>query len=273
MSEYVQLTVKINSIQMMANRGYNISSVFYPETSENRDDRRVIGMELGEFLDEFPEVSDFTAIYTHRETGMKTLVIFVAEDDGNIRIDVIREVLKQAGDLYTQQKKKSGLNRVGVILITNNQLGPKSKKVFDDTDLPNIPRERFVFGELMTNNSQIPDVPISEIVPEDEVDSLLRRLNCYNADGYHPEWLPKMMDTEPQARWNGYLPGQIIRIYRNDPSIGTLINGSIGYRLVISSAVVAKNRTVKVIGQEMKAVDDEEMGALGLGGEEFYFEE
>jgi len=69
-------------------------------------------------------------------------------------------------------------------------------------------------------------VPIHEILTEAEAKKVLEKLRL-NKDN-----LPKIFESDPQAKKLGAKPGQIIRIYREDPPFQQK-NKYEYYRLVI----------------------------------------
>lgn len=66
-------------------------------------------------------------------------------------------------------------------------------------------------------------VPLHEVVPDDEVPSILEKY------GIVKEQLPKIKSTDPAVQVVSAEPGQLVRITRNSPTAGH----HIAYRLVV----------------------------------------
>ena len=68
-------------------------------------------------------------------------------------------------------------------------------------------------------------VPYHEIISEKERNELLKKYNIT------PEQLPKILDTDPVARYIGAKPGQIVKITRKSHTA----NKAVAFRFVIES--------------------------------------
>lgn len=68
----------------------------------------------------------------------------------------------------------------------------------------------FKYTELLFNPTGHISVPRHEVVPADEVQGLLRRLQVGSVDQ-----LPRVFDTDPVIRYHGWQAGQVVRIHRH----------------------------------------------------------
>ena len=83
--------------------------------------------------------------------------------------------------------------------------------------------EFFQVKELIVNITKHELVPKHELLEDEEVDKLLQRYRCRLSQ------LPKILVTDPVAKYYGLRRGQVVRILRKSETAGTYVT----YRYVI----------------------------------------
>lgn len=108
--------------------------------------------------------------------------------------------------------------------MSNAVLSPPAEKLMNDLDAEAKLRfEYFQFKELLVNITKHQLVPTHEIMPDDEKRKLLDRYKVKESQ------LPRMLVSDPVAKYYGLRRGQVCKIIRTSETSGTYVT----YRIVV----------------------------------------
>ena len=110
------------------------------------------------------------------------------------------------------------------IIISNKPLSAQAERLIKEIDLQSVYRvEFFMINDLLVNVSKHELVPKHLIASDEEKTKVLKKYMV------KPAQLPKMLASDPMARYLGLKKGQMVRILRNSQTAGL----HVVYRIVI----------------------------------------
>ena len=125
------------------------------------------------------------------------------EDDEKIGIDVIRDVRMSMTSNHT-------------ILIINGKLTPIANQTINMMKMEKKWIEIFFFNELMFNPTKHCLVPKHILMTKKEKDAVLSHYSV------NENLIPKILTTDRIARHLGLVPGDMLKIIRNEGTIGNI---------------------------------------------------
>lgn len=243
MSYQTWLMVKITQLEMMRDRGYDISEEYsileldirniddiykFVETYDLRDSKNL-------------NISHLNRNYQHLENNNLTLVRYVAAPPDKTQIgigsaDILINEIKQI-----QNPESIGKNKIEkVIIITDSNFGPRALE-----ELYKIKEEHllqhFLWNQLVYNPTKHKLVPKHYALTPAETEEFLSKDKITRAQlakiayaGLDVKKISgaKTKISDPIVAYYGWVPGQIIRIHREDTTTDTLVNKSLFYRHV-----------------------------------------
>ena len=166
-------------------------------------------------IDEFPkkfktDPSNLTEVYTNPE-GERIMACYDPID----RLDT-----KTVQNLV---KKMDDANVKRMVLVGQNDIAtPPALRVLENYKSLGKWIEFFEFDEVVINITEHELVPKHELLTEEEKQEVLKRYNVKETQ------LPRILRTDPVAKYLGVKPGQILRITRKSDTAGSYVT----YRLV-----------------------------------------
>lgn len=241
--------IKLHQLEMIRDRGYDISSEeplftytledfirIYSEILEQRNDEiREANTKAGhrrhkrlltfrEVLDNFYQKDDGTLIYVHyAESPPKIGKV------SRLGVEPIGEFIKEASDKGVQW----------AILISEQDISPDAGKNMRKISAINF--QHFFDKELMYNPTKHYLVPKHEVLSDEERRKFLEEnklkatqlpiLKYINSIGM-PSEKDKVKVIDPIVKYYGFLPGQIVKITRENFITETLVDSYVTYRTV-----------------------------------------
>jgi DNA-directed RNA polymerase I, II, and III subunit RPABC1 len=200
-------TIYTNLYDMLKDRNYDISKMKMYNT-------------IDEFKKQFknveePDVSVLKFILSKNDNKDDKISIFW-NDDEKIGIRVLKSNM--------EDMNKKGVKRG--ILIVKYSMSTFAKKSIDEfnQNQSNMYFETFDYSELMMNITKHVLVPKHIVLTEDEVTALKDKYSLKRITQ-----LPKLHKTDPMTKYFGLMPGNVVKVVRNNP-IGSKY---ITYRIVI----------------------------------------
>jgi DNA-directed RNA polymerase I, II, and III subunit RPABC1 len=145
-------------------------------------------------------------------------------DDPNVKIYIFYPVGPKVGVLPIRQYVKimndNNVNRA--IVVAKESITPFAKQIFVDSKKNGLVMEYFKENELLIDKLKHVLVPKHELIDESEKDELLQIYKLKEAQ------LPKILSTDPIARYFGARRGEVFKITRVSETAGKYIN----YRIV-----------------------------------------
>jgi len=182
--------------QMLNDRGYSV-------------DENEMNMTKQQFIDRFGmnlKREDLFIQVENRDDASDRIFVSFPEVSKKVGCSVLKETV---GRMQT-------LNVSRAILVIEQGLTPQAKQVISEA-AKNYRIETFQDSELLVNISQHKLVPKHEVLTANEVRELLKKYKVINAQ------LPRMLVTDPIARYFGLKIGQVVRIHRPSETAGTYI--------------------------------------------------
>ena len=166
-------------------------------------------------IDDFPKLfktdpSNLTEVYTN-EAGERIMACYDPID----RLDT-----KSVDNLV---KKMDDANVKRMVLVGNNGIAtPLALRTLEKYKSLGKWIEFFEFDEVVINITEHELVPKHEVLTEEEKQEVLQKYNVKETQ------LPRILRTDPVAKYLGVRPGQILRITRKSDTAGSYVT----YRLV-----------------------------------------
>ena len=128
---------------------------------------------------------------------------------------------KDLEKLKDERETRYGDKKVNVIIILEDKPTAQLNKEINSEDYNDY--EIFLVKNLMINITKHVYVPRHEILKsKEEIDKVLEEFECTRAQ------IPRYTTTDPVVRYYGLKPGDVCRIFRNNPMTGE----EIYYRIV-----------------------------------------
>lgn len=208
------LEVKRNQVQMMSDRGYDVSA-----------ESPIFDYTPQQFVEVYSGFLSDTKLNSVREA--------LTTEYGNARNRVCVHYLPWSqGDISKKQinkfveKMDRGACR-SYILVTNNPLGSSTKKAIQNHSRQVV---HFTDKNLSVNPTLHVSVPLHEGLSMEESDIIISRNN------WDRKRLPQLKPYDPTVRWMGFTRGQMVRIHRSNPLEGSLVDTFIAYAIVADSS-------------------------------------
>ena len=181
--------------QMVSDRGYLVS-------------RGELEMDLQQFQQQHPEPIDrqnLTFVVTHSITSEKLLVFFA--DEETLGITRLRKMM--------ERMRESTIMKA--ILIFPLKLSPQANKFVNEMQQQQYFVELFSEAELLVNITKHVLVPKHEVLVNEAKLLLLKRYRLKETQ------LPRIMVTDPVARYYGLKRGQVVKITRPSETAGKYV--------------------------------------------------
>ncbi|KAE9462893.1 hypothetical protein C3L33_05200, partial [Rhododendron williamsianum] len=191
--------IRRTTLEMLKDRGYMV-------------DKKEMKMTKQEFIDKFGMSPKREELIIQTQKGDES-------DDPSDRIFVIfPEVSKKVGcSVMKECVLKMDTEKVSrAILVIQHGLTPQAKAVIGEV-AKKYRMETFQDSELLVNINEHELVPKHEVLTSKEENELLEKYKVKRAQ------LPRMLVTDPIARYFGLKMGQIVKITRKSETAGTYI--------------------------------------------------
>lgn len=113
------------------------------------------------------------------------------------------------------------------IIILEAKFASEAGKDFENARKTNPRLQFFLEEDLYSTVINHVLVPKHELIPPKEKEKLIKEMKLP-----HPENMEFILSTDPVVKFYGWLPGDMIRIHRNDDFVDTLTPLTYGYRIV-----------------------------------------
>jgi len=166
-----------------------------------------------ELYKRFENENGFFLMFQHKTKGTNLLVHFTRSEK-----KISNEDIKKLGVQMNNQGIKN------CIIVSNEELSLQSQKMILELDMQQAFHfEHFLISELIVNITHHELVPKHVLASDEEKESILKKFKIKESQ------LPKIMTTDPVAKYLGLKKGQIVKIIRNSETAGL----HIAYRAVI----------------------------------------
>lgn len=224
------LSIKKTQLKMILDRGYNI-----------KGEEHILDMGESDFIRYLIEIkgeekrsvrSLLTRFYVDEKDQQRSILVYYADHSvtrhkkgqnaGKIRLSTLTEHVREyVRLLVTYMPAKA-------III----LGGKIAKQARDFMIKQLigtrtQQEMFIEEDMTYNPTEHVDVSIHELIPANEVPQKLLELKASLT------LLNLIRSSDPIAKYYGWTPGNLIRIYRNDEVVSILAPKSVNYRIVV----------------------------------------
>ena len=210
-------SVKITQIQMLRDRGYQITD----------NEAAVLTLDLDGFIDYYTKVAELnkcsfrsalTSVYTTPDGGKRAIVYYARPPAG-------KNLTTEEVNLFISTFSAETPPYDTAILITPLTLIANARERLEL--LITVSIEVFLDKQLVSNVTHNKWVPQHELVPAAEVPDLLKRLRAtFNQ-------LPIIKKDDPVVRYYGWRPGGIVKIYRKMYVLDVLCQSTIFYRAIV----------------------------------------
>ena len=186
--------------KMMDDRGYII---------EDKDYQTIT---FQDWLDKYNNATTFHGIF-YKKVGEEVIRLYY---------DYITSSKLNAGDisLFFSQMKE-GKAEIGII-IYSGQLSPQAKQKLADINME-LQVQCFSISELMVNITEHTYVPKHLLLTTDEKKELKKRYKIKESQ------LPKILSTDPVAKYLGLRKGDVVKIIRDSETAGRYVT----YRITV----------------------------------------
>ncbi|KAL7674910.1 hypothetical protein ACOME3_001181 [Neoechinorhynchus agilis] len=200
---WIMYRVRKTAVQLCHDRGYYVSQ---DELDESFEDF------LAKFSapDETIKRSELS-IFVTKDSGTDTLLVSFADEE-KIGTGFLKNTM---GQLEKEKCKHC-------IIISKGALTPSAKQ-FISQDSNDVRFEHFLDRELVINVTEHELVPVHVVLSEEEKQSVLSKYMV------RENQLPRMLTSDPVARYFGLQRGVLVRIIRNSETAGRYVT----YRLVV----------------------------------------
>ena len=166
-----------------------------------------------EYFKRFENENGFFLMAQHKTNEINCLVHFTKSEKKISNDDV-----KKLGIQMNNQGIKH------CIIISNEELSLQAQKMIVELDTQKAFHfEHFLISELIVNITHHELVPKHVLISDEEKESVLKKFKIKESQ------LPKILTTDPVARYLGLKKGQLVKIIRNSETAGL----HIAYRAVI----------------------------------------
>lgn len=212
--EHKLYMIKITQIEMMKDRGFDIKNVKSLHDLKNNEDAffdmtedafHKFYEEQAKTVGEDVEMTELlSGIYIYKRNRSRTLVFYKKGDN---MVEFKNNVEKKMAHNY--------------ILIIDKDL-KSSEEDFIKNESIRI--EVFKREDLYVNPTK--QAPIHEALTEQQQKLVIKN------NGFNIDHLPKMSPDDKIAKYYGFVPGQMIKIYRTNSFERSLVKTSLTYRII-----------------------------------------
>jgi DNA-directed RNA polymerase I, II, and III subunit RPABC1 len=193
--------VRRTVLQMLIDRGYLVP----------RSEVDLSFVQFKEKYGEFPRRESLVMPFPRVADPTDVIIVFFADEQ---KVGV--KTIKAYFDQMESEKIKRG------VLILQSKLSSFAKNVLGDM-APNYILEEFLENELLVNITEHVLVPQHVVLSSDEKSQLLKRYKLKDSQ------LPRILITDPIARYYGLGRGQVVKIIRPSETAGRYVT----YRVVV----------------------------------------
>ena len=155
--------------------------------------------------------SSLNFLVVHRDSAAEKLFVFFP-DDQSVGVKPIRGFLEKMNEHSVSR----------CIVVIKQSLTPSAAKVMASL-APKYVMEQFGEAELVVNITEHKLVPLHVVLGDEEKQALLQRYRLKETQ------LPRILVTDPVARYYGMRRGQVVKIVRPSETAGRYVT----YRLAI----------------------------------------
>ena len=216
------LKVKITELEMLRDRGYDISK-----------DEGIFTFRTSDFYNYYSQLAKTQNInikqalsksYFKTESDGTVKMVYVYYPESVIEKGKIKELNVKAIRSIVKLMQSHDIEHI--ILMTEAGIRRDALKEFDK--LPSYQVESFVFDEMTYNLTKHFLVPKYTLMTNEEMTDMLKRNRLRITD------LPRMYKNDPVARYYGAKPGQLFKILRDPMYSASLIPEQLYYRLILA---------------------------------------
>jgi DNA-directed RNA polymerase subunit H (RpoH/RPB5) len=208
---------RLNAGQMLRDRGYSlepkVSDIPFEEFIDRVNSRSMIDMYA-----EKPDEQDVG----HRRVFVRFLHSLFGSQKRLQQSSVDKEIAFVVNSLTELDKNNEG-TEVAIVFVCE-KTPHKNLEGLLPSRYPNV--EVLLFDQLQINPTRHFLVPPHELLPREEEDAFLTRINRDKSQARRE--LPRIASTDPIVRWYGFRSGRICKVTRTSEQTGR----SIYYRLV-----------------------------------------
>lgn len=210
--------IKNVQLDMVFDRGFSIPN-----------DEAMVYNNMGKFMEyvesrdkrSYPTIRSFLSrIYqTNENSGRKCLVYYAQKDenDKQLSVNTVKDFIKII----------NSNNITEAILISDIVLSPPANTELQNLTQSNVKVTFFLSSDLKYNPTRHVDGQKHILLSREETRYLMDKM------GVNLGQLPIIDKDEPISKYYGFIPPSVIKIERNDTSIGVLSKQSVNYRVVV----------------------------------------
>jgi DNA-directed RNA polymerase I, II, and III subunit RPABC1 len=169
-----------------------------------------IQLSMDEFVFMFNSGSPIDIVYKHQTTNVLYYVLFLTEN----KVMTKKDFLNNIDRVRSENEENVGSEGMNLIIIYDHNYinSTMRKELASGEQFSGI--EFFVYREIQFNITKNKLVPQHIPITREESQTIIQEYNCTKA------MLPRILVTDPVARYFGMKPGTVCRIVRNSKSIG-----------------------------------------------------
>jgi len=170
----------------------------------SRDTKSITKDRFQENYNRYNNESGFVLLLTHRTTEDKLLIYFVKSEKAISTEDVKK--------FATKMGEESVFNG---IIVSNKEMSPSADRLIKEIDAESkFHIEHFLIRELLMNITHHELVPKHIIVNDEEKKAVLKKYRIKESQ------LPKILVSDPVAKYLGLRRGQLVKIIRTSETAG-----------------------------------------------------
>lgn len=232
--------VKRNQIDMIADRGYDVSS------------------ELQKFLT-FPDAASFVAgytnharqnpkryphvrhslsmIYFHRENPQRAIYVYYAGPEpgsGQVKITVVRNCVYEIESIANLYSTKKGIEITDALFISPIPISQKNENQLRQSLTAKRRIQVFYDIELMYNPTKHVLTPEHRLLTVEETEEIIRQAKSPLSA------FQEIRENDPIIRYYGWLPGRMVLITRNSYLVDSIATVTKNYRVITRASTGRK---------------------------------
>lgn len=240
---------KVASVEMMADRGYNIEEVYsitangaISKTTVNEQELFLSENPISEmdFLNTYFGEGDFLlgSIYSHTEKDEKTIIFFFENDESQISAQEC-QFLHDIHRILTRDDPYLVKN---IVLVSDRKYATGAKKLLDGIVTSKL--QYYNYGMIFPPTHILQ--PEFRLLSEEEAEELKNGLSKRFPVESNLSSFPRMYETDPVAKYYAWPPGRVVEVQRYALD-GTVNRYQPEYRIIIPGTMPIPESLNKVI--------------------------
>ena len=183
------------TLEMIEDRGFFVGEELKNTLKDN----------FGPYIEKYNQENGFILLFSHLEDDQNRLIVYFYKSEKAVSVDDVKRFATKLGE----EKILTG------IFITLKELSPSADRLVKEINSEsNFYMEHFLISSLVINITHHELVPKHEIVSEDEKQTVLKKYMAKESQ------LPKILISDPIAKYLGARRGQLIKIMRPSETAG-----------------------------------------------------